>query len=82
MLFNSFEFALLVLISICIYYLKPFSKFQVNILITASLVFYGYTNPVLLALFLSSVIINVTASYLVVHGEPPKQKLCNHWRCC
>jgi len=75
MLFNSFEFALLVLISICIYYLKPFSKFQVHILIIASLVFYGYSNPALLALFLSSVIINVTASYLVVHGEPAKQKL-------
>jgi alginate O-acetyltransferase complex protein AlgI len=47
----------------------------VHILITASLVFYGYSNPVLLVLFLASVIINVTASYLVVHAEPARQKL-------
>jgi alginate O-acetyltransferase complex protein AlgI len=75
MLFNSFEFVALVLITFVIYYLPIARKIQVPILIAASLFFYGYTNPKLLILFLISVIINVTTSYLVVHGQPEKRKL-------
>jgi alginate O-acetyltransferase complex protein AlgI len=75
MLFNSFEFLLLVAFAFSIYYLKIFRRYQVHILIIASLFFYGYGNPKLLALFLISVIINVSTSYLVVYGKPEKQKL-------
>lgn len=75
MLFNSFGFLALVLISLAIYYLPIVRKYQVHVLILASLVFYGYSNPWLLILFLTSVAINVSMSYLVVHGSPDRQKL-------
>ncbi|MCE7061527.1 MBOAT family protein [Dyadobacter sp. CY343] len=75
MLFNSFEFALLVIASLAVYYLPIARKIQVHLLIIASLVFYGYSNPKLLALFLSSVVINVTTSYLVVYARADRQKL-------
>jgi alginate O-acetyltransferase complex protein AlgI len=75
MLFNSFEFVALVMITLVIYYLPFMRRVQVPILILASLFFYGYTNPKLLILFIISVVINVTTSYLVVHGLPEKRKL-------
>lgn len=75
MLFNSFEFVALVLVTLGIYYLPGTRKIQVLILIAASLLFYGYTNPKLLILFIISVIINVTTSYLVVHGLPERRRM-------
>ncbi len=75
MLFNSFEFVGLVVITFGLYYLPFLRKFQVLLLIASSLLFYGYTNPKLLILFLVSVIINVSTSYLVVHGQPEKRRL-------
>ncbi|TLU98956.1 MBOAT family O-acyltransferase [Dyadobacter luticola] len=75
MLFNSFEFVLLVAVSFAVYYAGFLKHFQVHTLITASLFFYGYSNPGLLALFLASVVINVSTSYLVVYGKPERQKL-------
>ncbi|TDB65261.1 MBOAT family O-acyltransferase [Arundinibacter roseus] len=75
MLFNSFEFVALVLVSLFVYYLPFVRKVQVPVLIAASLFFYGYTNPALLILFLVSVVINVTTSYLVVHGLPARRRL-------
>ncbi len=74
MLFNSFEFAGLVISTFLVYYLPPVRRFQVHILIAASLFFYGYSNPKLLILFLASVLINVTTSYLVVHGRQARRK--------
>lgn len=75
MLFNSFEFAGLVLATFFLYYLPFLRRIQVQILIAASLFFYGYSNPKLLLLFLVSVLINVTTSYLVVHGHAEKRKV-------
>lgn len=75
MLFNSFEFVALVLATLGVYYLPVARKIQVLILIAASLFFYGYTNPKLLILFIVSVIINVTTSYLVVHGLPERRRM-------
>ncbi|MGV3603206.1 MAG: MBOAT family O-acyltransferase [Dyadobacter fermentans] len=75
MLFNSFEFLVLTLVTFAIYYLPPFRRIQVAILIVASLVFYGYANPTLLALFLFSVLINVVSSHSVVYGKLSAQKL-------
>lgn len=75
MLFNSFDFVALVLVSFALYYIPFVRRAQVLVLIAASLFFYGYTNPKLLVLFLSSVIINVTTSYLVVHGQPEKRRI-------
>lgn len=75
MLFNSFEFLALTLASFAIYYLSVFRRYQVQILIIASLVFYGYANPKLLILFLVSVLINVISSYSVVYGKRSTQKV-------
>ncbi len=75
MLFNSFEFVALVLATFGIYYLPFTRKVQVPILIASSLLFYGYTNPKLLILFIVSVVINVTTSYLVVHGLPERRRM-------
>ena len=75
MLFNSLEFVALVLATFAIYYLPFARRIQVPILIAASLLFYGYTNPKLLILFIVSVFINVTTSYLVVHGLPERRRI-------
>ncbi|RZA01594.1 MAG: MBOAT family protein [Sphingobacteriaceae bacterium] len=73
MLFNSFIFIALLLITLFLYYLPLFSKFQVQILIISSLVFYAYEAPALLLLLLFSAGINILTSYRVAYGEP-------HWR--
>ena len=74
MLFNSYEFFVLVLATLFIYYIPAVRRWQVHILIFSSLVFYGWNNPSLLALFISSAGINVWASYMVTHGDPSKRK--------
>ncbi|MBN1981131.1 MAG: MBOAT family protein [Chitinivibrionales bacterium] len=69
MLFNSFQFAILCSITFILYYIPALRKIQIPILIAASFVFYAYTQIYLLLLLVSSILINVTASYLVVHGD-------------
>ncbi|MFI5154326.1 MAG: MBOAT family O-acyltransferase [Chitinophagales bacterium] len=78
MLFNSFPFFVLVVITFIFYYL-PIGFFrkrntQVFVLILSSLVFYGYFKPYLLFLLFFSGAVNVTASYLVRYG-PQKRRL-------
>ncbi|MCF8428658.1 MAG: MBOAT family protein [Bacteroidia bacterium] len=68
MLFNSFIFLGLVIITFMLYYMPCFSKFQVSILIISSLVFYAYNQPILVLLLLLSVSINIVSSYFVVYG--------------
>ena len=75
MLFNSLIFAELLLITFILYYQKWLLKYQVLILIIASLVFYAHNNPGLLILLLLSAGINVSASYYVAYGNPTKRKL-------
>lgn len=74
MLFNSFEFLILVLVTVVLYYLPFMRRWQVPLLIVSSLVFYAWSNPKLLLLFLASAAINVTTSYGVVHGRPERRK--------
>src|SRR6202166_2026961 len=73
MLFNSFPFFLLLLITFIVYYL-PFDFFQkgniqVLVLILASVVFYGYFRPSLLLLLAFSGAVNVLTSYFVSYGS-------------
>jgi alginate O-acetyltransferase complex protein AlgI len=75
MLFNSFLFVWLVLITFVLYYTPRLSKYQINLLIVSSLFFYAYNKPILLVLLLVSVGINVLTSYYVVYGDPQRQKL-------
>ena len=62
MLFNSTEFVLLVCLTFVPYYLLPSKRFQVEILILASLVFYAYSNIWLLILLVFSAYINAFSS--------------------
>lgn len=75
MLFNSLVFAELLFITFILYYQKWLLKYQVLILIIASLVFYAYTNPALLILLLFSAGINVASSYYVAYGNTANRKL-------
>ncbi|NOT91721.1 MBOAT family O-acyltransferase [Ferruginibacter sp.] len=75
MLFNSLVFAELLFITFVLYYQKWLLKYQVLILIIASLVFYAYTNPALLILLLFSAGINVASSYYVAYGNAANRKL-------
>lgn len=65
MLFNSYPFALLVLITLGLFYWPVLARAQSVVLIAASLVFYGYGQPGLLALLLTSIAINAVCSFRV-----------------
>jgi alginate O-acetyltransferase complex protein AlgI len=65
MLFNSFEFLLLVFFTGILYYFKPLKRYQVGILVISSLVFYGWAKPWLVGLLLFSVLTNSVATLLV-----------------
>ncbi len=75
MLFNSLVFLELLLITFIVYYQKLLLKYQVLVLITASLIFYAYNNPALLILLLFSAGINVISSYYVAYGNISNRKL-------
>lgn len=75
MLFTSFIFLGLVIITFILYYLQCFSKFQISILIISSLVFYAYNQPILVLLLLLSVSINIVSSYFVVYGINKYKKI-------
>jgi len=72
MLFTSFSFFVLLVITFIIYYLPfPFFKkanTQILVLIISSLIFYGYNTPSLLFLLAFSGTINVITSYYVTYG--------------
>jgi alginate O-acetyltransferase complex protein AlgI len=74
MLFNSLSYVYLVLITMIVYYLPIFRKLQVPMLIVASLVFYAYSQPVLLILLTTSIVINIFTSYYVVYGNQKLRK--------
>jgi alginate O-acetyltransferase complex protein AlgI len=74
MLFNSFPFFVLLIITFIFYYL-PFTFFkkgntQLLVLIIASIIFYGYFKPSLIFLLAFSGAVNVIASYFVCYGLP------------
>ncbi|WP_333483079.1 MBOAT family O-acyltransferase [Spirosoma telluris] len=60
----------LVIITLSLYYLQALNRWQVPILIVASLVFYAANQANLLWLLMLSVSINIISSYLVIYGRP------------
>ena len=77
MLFNSFPFVFLVAAALAAYYCPPLRHWQVPCLIVTSLIFYAYGQPALVALLLLSIVINATASYLVLAAvDPGRRKAC------
>lgn len=75
MLFNSFAFILLLLATFLIYYIPFLFRYQIQILIISSLVFYAYGQPVLLLLLLASACINIITSYSIIHSNPRSRVL-------
>ena len=74
MLFNSFIFLFLTLVTLLLYYLPFFQRWQVKILIISSLLFYAYELPVLVLLLLLSVGLNAWVSYYVLFGKAANKK--------
>ncbi len=74
MLFNSWIFVLLVVVTTGLYYACRSQRAQICVLIAASLIFYGYDQPYLLALLLASALINSVCSYFVVVGTEPGRR--------
>jgi alginate O-acetyltransferase complex protein AlgI len=75
MLFNSLIFLVLLFITFFLYYQKWLLKYQVLVLIIASLIFYAYYKPALLILLLFSAGINVLSSYYVAYGNFLNKKI-------
>lgn len=75
MLFSSKDFLVLFFFTFVLYYLPPFRRFQVWILILSSLVFYAYSQPILLSLLLSSILINTLVSYQIAYGKDNKKTI-------
>jgi alginate O-acetyltransferase complex protein AlgI len=75
MLFDSFAFLGLLIITLVAYYLPRLSRLQVPILIISSLVFYSYNQPVLVLLLLFSVSINIVTSYYIVFGQVKHRRM-------
>jgi alginate O-acetyltransferase complex protein AlgI len=75
MLFTSFSFICLLLITFCLYYVVKSKSHQITILILASLLFYAFNQPFLVLLLLLSATINIFSSYFVVYGNPNNRKL-------
>jgi alginate O-acetyltransferase complex protein AlgI len=78
MLFTSFAFFILLVLTFTVYYL-PFNFFkkantQLIVLIISSVIFYGYYAPELLFLLAFSGAVNVISSYYVSFG-PPKYRM-------
>ncbi len=69
MLFNSYVFVLLLVVTFGFFYLPALRPLQSFTLIAASFVFYGYSQPELLALLIVSIGINTVFSYRVARAE-------------
>lgn len=74
MLFTSLEFVILVAATLLLFYWPVLIRWQVPILIAASLVFYGYHQPLLVLLLLTSILTNAVASYQILRTEDIRRK--------
>lgn len=63
MLFNSWEFVVLVIATFVVYYLPWFKRWQTYVLLVSSLVFYAVDSFWLLLLLLASGLVNALSSY-------------------
>lgn len=79
MLFTSFSFIVLAILTLALYYIPILRRWQVVILIASSLFFYSYNQFYLVWLLLFSVSINIGASYLVIYGQPAHQRFHATW---
>lgn len=82
MLFNSYNFLILLSVTFLVYYTPFFKKYQIHILIVTSCVFYAHHNPELLILLVSSISVNIITSYFIQFGNPKFNFLNCDLRCC
>ncbi|WP_229253958.1 hypothetical protein [Dyadobacter sp. NIV53] len=75
MLFNSFAFITLLICTFILYYQIKLAKYQIQVLVLSSLIFYAYDQPELVLLLLFSAGLNVTVSYYIVNGLTSRKKL-------
>lgn len=68
MLFNSYIFLFLLIITFALYYLPRLAAFQLYVLILASFIFYAYTEPLLIFLLIFSPAVNILTSYYITYG--------------
>lgn len=66
MLFNSYEFLILFLVTGILYYVPVFRKMQPAILLVSSFIFYSHHHPPLLILLLFSILCNSAGSYAIL----------------
>ncbi len=79
MVFNSFNFLILLFVTFIIYYLPPLKKFQKITIIISSLVFYSIGHPLITLVLLLTIGITTTTSYLVLNSTANLKKL---WSIC
>ena len=72
MLFNSWIFIALVMLTMLVYYLPVIKRWQIYVLLIASFIFYAYDSLPLLLLLISSAAINALASYGSVYLKRPR----------
>lgn len=72
MLFNSWMFVALVILTMFAYYAPVVRRWQLYVLLTASFIFYAYDSMPLLVLLLLSAAINAVASYGAVYLKRPR----------
>lgn len=75
MLFNSFIFLTLLILTFIVYYIPAFSRVQILILLVSSLIFYAYDQPELVFLLLGSALLNTLSSYYITKTDGIKQKI-------
>ena len=68
MLFHSWPFLALLAATFALYYAPGLRKAQLAVLLAASMVFYAWHLPWLLALLAASVVLNAAVSFRVHHG--------------
>ena len=73
-LFNSFPFLFLVIVTLALYYNSFLRKFQIYILIIASFIFYAYGQPGLSLLLFLSASTNAVVSYMVYFENKKNKK--------
>lgn len=69
MLFTSYNFVLLVIGTMLLFYTPCLRKLQSIILIASSFLFYTYAQPVLLSVLIISIILNIFSSLVIVSGR-------------
>lgn len=75
MLFTSFPFFGLVLVTMVIYYLRRAVGYQITVLVAASLTFYAYGQPLLLSLLLFSALTSAVCSHGVLYSHSRRRQI-------